>query len=104
MWSFLKKLLGLEAKVDVRPFINSGSDILDVRSEKEFAEGHIKGSINIPLDQIGSRLDEVKNLNEPIIAVCRSGRRSGMATKQLKRSGFKVYNGGGWEEVSELMR
>lgn len=103
MWSLIKRLFGIEERVDVLPYLQEGSDILDVRTIKEFSEGHIDGSVNIPLDELGARLVDVKKLKEPIIAVCRSGRRSGLATKQLKRAGFKVYNGGGWQEVVELL-
>lgn len=104
MWNLIKGLFGIDAKIDVLPFINEGSDILDVRTEKEFADGHIEGSVNIPLDEINERLGEVKKLKQPIIAVCRSGRRSGLATKQLRREGFSVHNGGGWLEVAELIK
>jgi phage shock protein E len=54
--------------------------ILDVRSEKEYAEGHIPGALNIPHDQLGDRLSEIDvAANEEIVVHCKSGYRAGIA-------------------------
>ena len=51
--------------------------IIDVRSYGEFMGGHVAGSINIPLQEITQRLDEIKALPKPVILCCASGNRSG---------------------------
>ena len=73
--------------------------IVDVRTEEEFLEGNVNGSINIPLDEVVERAEELKQM-QPLVLCCLSGGRSGQATDYLQSLGCKkVYNGGGWEEV-----
>ncbi len=68
--------------------------ILDVREDSEWQAQHIPGAIHIPLGQLSERLSELKQYKDsPIIAQCRSGRRSAQASDVLKSAGFsKVYN------------
>ena len=61
--------------VDLAQLINNGAIIVDVRSKAEFNTGHVKGSVNIPLEQIGSSIDKLKSYNH-VITCCRSGNRS----------------------------
>jgi len=97
MLSTLKNMLGLGPKTDYAALVKNGALILDVRSKGEFAGGHIKGSINIPVDQLRNSLDKLKDPNRPIIACCASGMRSATAKSILAGCGYKqVYNGGGW--------
>jgi rhodanese-related sulfurtransferase len=66
--------------------------LLDVRTEEEYIEAHIENSINIPLDTLESRLDEL-DLRKPIIVYSQSGERSQTASYVLAESGFlTVYN------------
>ena len=58
--------------------------------------------INIPLQEIPYRLDELKNLNQPIVFCCASGNRSGQATPFFKQKGFECFNGGSWLDVNDL--
>lgn len=100
MISALKKLFGITT-VDLSELIKNGAAIIDVRSKAEFATGHVKGSINIPLEQIGSSTEKLKSYNK-IITCCRSGNRSGMAKRTLESKGFKnVTNGGSWQNVNQ---
>ncbi len=93
----LKKILGLGPKVDYAQLVKEGAIILDVRSKGEYASGHIKGSINISVDQLGNHLDKLKDKNKTIITCCASGMRSASAKSMLSSKGYtKVYNGGGW--------
>ena len=68
--------------------------ILDVREDSEWQTQHIPGAIHIPLGQLSGRLEELKQYKDsPVIAQCRSGRRSAQASDVLKSAGFsKVYN------------
>jgi len=74
--------------------------IVDVRSPGEFMGGNVAGSINIPLQEITQRMDELKNLNQPLILCCASGNRSGQAHRYLAQQGLECYNGGSWLDVN----
>lgn len=100
MINILKKLFGINEKVNYTDLVKHGAIILDVRSKAEYLAGHIKDSINIPVDTLRSNLFKLKDKNQPIITCCASGMRSASATSILKSSGFtKVYNGGGWSSL-----
>ena len=77
--------------------------IVDVRTQGEYLMGHIKGSINIPLGCLRQRMNELKK-EKPIITCCRSGGRSSMAKGLLAASGYKVYNGGGWQGLQNRIK
>lgn len=71
--------------------IQSGSAplILDVRSEDEYASGHIPGAINIPHDALGERLDEIRVAkSDEIVVHCHSGRRAELAEAVLLDAGY----------------
>ncbi|MDI6046078.1 rhodanese-like domain-containing protein [Flavobacterium sp. LB3R18] len=83
--------------------LKEGAFLVDVRTPAEFAEGHVKGSTNIPLDQVPNQLAQFKG-KEHIIVFCRSGNRSGQAKMILEQNGFKnVTNGGTWMDVNEAI-
>ena len=69
-------------------FMNKEMIILDVRTEQEYKDGHIPGSILIPLQELENRLDELKK-DEKYLVVCRSGSRSAQASELLVSNGFK---------------
>ena len=77
-----------------------GATVIDVRSSWEFADGHVNDAINIPLEEITTRIDEINELQGPYLLYCRSGNRSGMACSILQQSGVtEVYNGGGLADM-----
>lgn len=78
-------------------FVQKGAIVIDVRTYEEFANGHIKNSKNIPLQIINTKIDEIKNLNKPVIVCCQSGMRSAKANAILKSNGIESLNGGGWK-------
>lgn len=87
--------------MNLQELINSGKGtVVDVRSRGEFMGGNVADSINIPLDEITHRLSEVKALEQPLILVCASGGRSGMAEQFLSDEGLECYNGGSWLNVN----
>ena len=73
--------------------------IIDVRRPDEFEKGHARGSINIPLQEMEKRLDEIKKISEPIALVCGGGTRHVKAFELLKANGIKSEKGGGWKEL-----
>lgn len=76
--------------------------IVDVRSYGEFMGGHVVDSINIALNEIPERIEELKNLKAPLILCCASGNRSGQAQNFLSQQGIECYNGGSWLELNYL--
>lgn len=74
--------------------------IVDVRSYGEFLGGNVAGSINIPLNEIPERIEELKSLKAPLILCCASGGRSGQAHHFLSQYGIECYNGGSWLSVN----
>lgn len=74
--------------------------IVDVRTRQEYSGGHVANSINIPLNEIQDRLEEIQNLESPLILCCASGNRSGQAQHYLSQKGIDCYNGGSWLEVN----
>ena len=83
--------------------LKDNATIIDVRMPFEFQSGNVKGSINIPLDEIEERFEEIEKLNQPLVLICRSGNRSGMAANYLKSRGIDCYNGGAWTTVNFAM-
>ncbi len=97
MINLIKRILGLGPKINYSELVKNGAVILDVRSTGEYAGGHIKGSINIPVDQLRNNLAKLKDKKKPIITCCASGMRSATAKSILLGAGYEeVYNGGGW--------
>ena len=77
--------------------------IIDVRTHAEYSGGHVAGSLNIPLQEIASRIEEVKAFPQPTLFCCASGMRSGQATQYFQSLGVDCENGGGWMEVNARM-
>lgn len=96
MIDVIKRMLGIKS-VDYAQLVKAGAIIVDVRSKGEYSGGHIKGSINIPLDQLKNNLSRLPDKQKAIITCCASGMRSGMAKTILTGNGYQsVFNGGGW--------
>ena len=76
-----------------------GALLVNVRTAIEFANGNAPGTINIPLQELGSRMGELPKTS-PIVVACASGSRSGMARMMLKRKGYQnVHNIGNWSKL-----
>src|SRR5258708_4923198 len=97
MMGMLKKIFGLGPSADYEQLVKDGAVILDVRTKGEYVGGHIKGSINISVDQLKANLNRLPNKEKPIITCCASGMRSGTAKSILQSNGYtNVHNGGSW--------
>ncbi len=100
MINTIKSLFGMGSKTDYAQLVEAGAIILDVRSKEEFQTGHIRNSVNIPVDQLIRNLNKLKDKGKPIITCCASGMRSASAKNLLKSHGYsEVYNGGGWSSL-----
>ena len=84
--------------------LDNGGIIIDVRSEAEFYSGHIENSLNIPLGNFSSKIDQFKDKDQPIITCCASGMRSAGAARILSAKGYtNVVNGGGWSSLQKKL-
>lgn len=103
MFQTLKNLLTGKNNDNLQNLISDGAFLVDVRSAGEFADGHVKGSVNIPVDQIQSQLSRFKDKKQ-IVVFCRSGMRSSQAKSVLEKNGFiNVTNGGTWVSVNAIV-
>ncbi|EEI94326.1 rhodanese-like protein [Sphingobacterium spiritivorum ATCC 33300] len=100
---FFSALFGNTDNNRLTEAIKDGAFLVDVRTPAEFAEGSVKGAVNIPLDKIPTELSKFKG-KENIVVFCRSGNRSGQAKSILEQNGFhNVINGGTWQNVNQLV-
>lgn len=89
---------------DVKSLLSSGAKVIDVRTQAEYRNGHIKNALNIPLSDImnGVRRHGIEK-HTPLILYCASGARSASAKRFLKKAGYNsVYNGGTLHHLSKL--
>ena len=104
MLSAIKKILGIGPKVDLSELVKQGAIILDVRTKSEYGSGHIRGSVNIPVEQLQKNLNKLKDKKRTIITCCASGMRSYSAKGILTSNGFaSVYNGGSWQSLNNKL-
>lgn len=103
MFGFLKNLLGMASADELTDALRQGAFLVDVRTEGEFASGSVEGAVNIPLNEVESRIGEFEG-KERIIVFCRSGNRSGQVQAILERHGItEVINGGPWQAVASAL-
>jgi len=85
--------------------LDQGGIIIDVRSQAEFYSGHIENSLNIPLGDLPSKIDQFKDKDQPIITCCASGMRSAGAARVFSAKGYtNVANGGGWSSLQAKIK
>jgi len=84
---------------------NPKTKFVDVRSAIEFNMEHLKGAVNIPLDQFQNRYNEIEGLGDtPVVFYCRSGNRSGQAVAYLRHLGIdNIHNGGALEDLQHYL-
>jgi rhodanese-related sulfurtransferase len=78
---------------EARRRVAAGAILLDVRTPGEFAEGHVQGAKNIPVQELANRLGELPK-GADVVVYCRSGARSAMASQMLKGRGHTVLDVG----------
>jgi rhodanese-related sulfurtransferase len=104
MFKILKKIFSAVPETNYTALMQRGAQINDVRTPVEYGGGHIKGSVNIPLDILQRSLSKIKK-DKPVITCCASGMRSATAKNILKSGGFaEVYNGGGWMGLQNKLK
>jgi rhodanese-related sulfurtransferase len=73
---------------EARRLVEAGARLVDVRTPEEFAAGHIPGAVNIPVGELDRRMGELEPKNGAVVVYCRSGNRSGRATRVLESAGY----------------
>ena len=82
---------------------NSKTSIVDVRTNEEFSNSRVEGSVNIPLNLVPENIKTLKKM-QPLVLCCAAGVRSGQAMEFLKFNGLnQVYNGGSWQDVENML-
>ncbi len=82
-----------QASVDDLAAALPGVFLVDVRTPGEYAQGHVAGTVNIPLDQLSGHMSELEpHKQDDIWVICASGHRSGIASEQLAKAGYKPIN------------
>ncbi|MBK7761770.1 MAG: rhodanese-like domain-containing protein [Bacteroidetes bacterium] len=99
MIATLKKIFGIPS-VNYKSLIHhKGAIVIDVRTKEEYQQGHVVGSVNIPLSSLSKHFETIRK-DKPLITCCASGLRSAQAKSMLKANGYlEVYNGGSWTKV-----
>jgi rhodanese-related sulfurtransferase len=94
-------LRGDHPQVDLEVALHSGNGqteppplLLDVRTTQEYAAGQLPEAVNLPLDELRSRLAELPR-DRAIAVYCQVGQRAYLATRILQQAGFAVANIGG---------
>jgi rhodanese-related sulfurtransferase len=92
------KLLGFLGRMGIKQLTPKDLDrmkgmmLLDVRSDKEYVQGHIPGAVHVPLADIGDKVKKLKK-DKDLVVYCRSGNQSIWAIKRLMGMGYKnLYN------------
>lgn len=90
-----------DMSAEIKEYLEKDAVILDVRTLAEWNDGHIENAKHIVLNLIPLEIEQIKSWKKPVIAVCRSGGRSGQATQFLAQNGVDVINGGPWQNVAK---
>ncbi|MCB9598187.1 MAG: rhodanese-like domain-containing protein [Sandaracinaceae bacterium] len=76
---------------DPHAMVAEGATLLDVRTPGEFSSGHIEGAVNIPISELGQRMEEVPT-DHSVVVYCLSGGRSASAASMLRSHGYQVHD------------
>ena len=89
---------------DVKDLPRDGSvTLLDARTAGEYRRGHVEGFVNIPVDELRERMDEIEK-DKPVYIICQSGLRSYIASRILAGNGYETYNfSGGFRFYDAVM-
>ncbi|WP_295800784.1 rhodanese-like domain-containing protein [Mucilaginibacter sp.] len=100
----IKQFFKIGNGVNIGEILAAGAKVVDVRSPGEFAGGHLRGSINIPLNMLHDKTGKLKK-EDVIVTCCASGMRSLSAKAILLSNGYKhVYNGGSWHNLTTYVK
>ena len=97
-------LAGISSPISYAEYLTTVKDspvLLDVRSKSEFKDGHLENAVNIPLDTLRKRINEL-NKQKSVVTYCKIGRRSYLAERILMQKGYSVsYISGGYQTITD---
>jgi phage shock protein E len=100
MLNFLRTVFGSTGNNKLKQVLAQGAVVIDVRSPNEFATGHARGAVNIPLDQLKSKIVQLKSYQKPIVLCCATGMRSSQARLILLEQGIThMFDAGSWRNL-----
>lgn len=91
-WWFVRPMFGRIAPAEARKLVEGGAKLVDVRTPREFASGHVEGAENIPLADIRSAAARLAQDGGPCVLYCASGVRSASAARLLRKAGVTAYD------------
>ena len=100
------KQLGQASSKTVREVMGRKPVIIDVRTDHEYSSSHLEGTRNLPLGELGQRIEKVLPMgtDRPILLHCHSGTRSAAGVRLLKRKGYtQVFNLGSYGRAQRLL-
>lgn len=80
---------GSISAAEAKRLVGEGARLVDVRSPEEYAEGHLPGALNVSVQELPGRMDELGPKEGTVVLYCRSGARSRRAARMLKEAGFQ---------------
>lgn len=95
-------LLGDASPDDVERVLRQGATVVDIRSAEEYAQGHVPGSLHIPLSTLLHNLSSIPK-DRPVVTCNAEDALSATAAEILFAHGFRAYDGGGWTKVAKLL-
>ncbi len=101
-WLFFRKVIKMTTVDAIK---NPNATLIDIREPYELEiDGSVEGSVNIPMGEIPDKLEEIKNMPKPVVIFCRSGGRASSTLNFLLENGMEdVFNGGGFNDVNEIL-
>jgi phage shock protein E len=84
--------LGKVSRERAHDLVTNGALLVDVRTESEFAAGHVPGAINVPVADLSAKASALVAQGKPIVVYCASGVRSAMARRTLRAAGADVHD------------
>jgi rhodanese-related sulfurtransferase len=86
-WFVVRPMLGRISPEQARSLVKEGAELIDVRTRGEFAQGHVPGAVNIPLDEVLRAAERLAKGGKPVVLYCQSGMRSSSAARALRKAG-----------------
>ncbi|GEM_PF-93253 len=101
-WLFFKKVIRMTTTDAIK---NSNATLIDIREAYELeTNGSIDHAINIPMSSIPEKIEELKQMQKPIVVFCGGGNRAASVMTFLKENGIEdCFNGGGFEDVKQIL-
>lgn len=101
-WLFFKKVIRMTTADAIK---SSNATLIDIRESYELeTNGCLDCAINIPMGSIPEKIDELKQMQKPIVVFCTGGNRAASVMTFLKENGIEeCFNGGGFEDVKQIL-